>query len=176
MTEQDITNRVNDWIATQHGTAGWEQKLINLVADMVLEEAAAKNNAYTERNRLVSALSKIYPAHLAEHEANDPNWDPEWMWIVFITLPAGQASWHIHNSELPLFSHLRVKPNKWDGHTTEEKYARLDAIKPSGHRRKFDPRTTPLPKQHQRFKNGYEEGYEDGLKDGAELEKKQKDK
>lgn len=39
-------------------------------------------------------------------------------------------SWHIHSSELPVFAHL---PNdgryKWDGHTTAEKYERLDRLK-----------------------------------------------
>ena len=67
--------------------------------------------------------------------------------IVFIDLPTGQVSWHIHDSEFPMFDHLQWHPrasterNKWysgkkaapiwDGHTTEEKYERLAGIKPT---------------------------------------------
>jgi len=40
--------------------------------------------------------------------------------------PTGQMTWHIHDSELPMFDHLgRASVNTWDGHTTEEKYERL---------------------------------------------------
>lgn len=40
--------------------------------------------------------------------------DPEWP-IAFIELPTGQASWRVPQ-------HVRA----WDGHTTEEKYARIE--------------------------------------------------
>lgn len=106
------------------------------------EETDAKNAAYRERNQLVAALSKIFPSYLATHDANDATWDKEWMWIVYVELPTAghllptgnvlpkttQVSWHIHNSDLSIFSHLSVKENNWDGHTTEEKYARLAAL------------------------------------------------
>jgi hypothetical protein len=36
MNQADIKARVQHWIKAQHGTAGWEIKLENLVADMVL--------------------------------------------------------------------------------------------------------------------------------------------
>lgn len=81
-------------------------------------------NAYTERNALVAALSRMYPSHLMKH-GDDPQWDPEWLWIVCIDSPAGQLSWHLHDAHLPMFSHLVEQPNDWDGHTTEEKYARV---------------------------------------------------
>lgn len=42
----------------------------------------------------------------------DPK-EPEWP-VAFIELPTGQVSWH-----MPQF------PNKWDGHTAEQKYARI---------------------------------------------------
>ena len=89
---------------------------------------ARKDNAYTERNRLVAALSKLFPAHLSRHPY-DPCWDNDWRTIVCIHLPTGQATWHIHDSELPMFDHLpRSKAHRWDGHTTEEKYERLAAM------------------------------------------------
>lgn len=94
---------------------------------------AAKDTAYAERNRLVAALSKLFPAWLERHPDSDTAWEDDWRWIVFINLPngpgSGQVSWHIHDSELPQFDHLdRRSGNSWDGHTTEEKYLRLACI------------------------------------------------
>jgi len=87
-----------------------------------------KDAAYQERDRLVCALSKLWPAHLAHHPADDATWDPEWTWIVCIHAPVGQLTWHIHDSEVWWFNHLRTRENDWDGHTTGEKYRRLSAV------------------------------------------------
>ncbi|MCK9513700.1 MAG: hypothetical protein M0R28_21085 [Pigmentiphaga sp.] len=85
-----------------------------------------KDLAYTERNQLVAALTKLFPASLERHPEADTEWEDDWRWIVFIDLPAGQASWHIHDSELENFEHLpKNVGRKWDGHTTAEKYTRL---------------------------------------------------
>jgi hypothetical protein len=82
---------------------------------------------YAERDQLVAALSKLLPAVLWA----DPEADAPWRWIVYVATPEGQVSWHIHEDELPLFAHLRIASgNPWDGHATEEKYRRLNALKP----------------------------------------------
>jgi hypothetical protein len=103
---------------------------------------ADKNRAYWERDQLVAALSKIYPAHLSRHSKKDKTWEDDWRNIVCIHIPvwqrnyaypAGpthfsrseQVTWHIHDSELVYFSHLEKQANHWDGHTTEDKYDRL---------------------------------------------------
>ena len=87
----------------------------------------AKNGAYSERNKLVAALSKIFPASLERHEGEV--WEDDWRWVVFIDLPTGQVSWHLHDSELRQFDHLPNKcGRKWDGHTNEQKYERLAAL------------------------------------------------
>lgn len=88
---------------------------------------AEKNGAYSERDKLISLVSKCFPAWLERHPDSDATWEDDWRWIVFVKLPTGQASWHIHDSELPWFSHLERYPsrNSWDGHTTEEKYNRV---------------------------------------------------
>lgn len=100
--------------------------------EMVESLRAQKDAAYTERDRLVCALSKVFPSHLSRHPDSDESWDDDWRWIVFVNLPTGQASWHIHDSERPWFEHLAVvEGNPWDGHTTEEKYQRVDALKPA---------------------------------------------
>ena len=106
-----------------------------------------KDQAYWERNLLVAALSKIYPAWLSRHEESDTAWERDWMWIVFIEIPTRwaygdqrnivpeklqyetkQVSWHIHDSELQYFRHLEERPNIFDGHTREEKFKRLKNI------------------------------------------------
>ena len=40
-------------------------------------------------------------------------------------LPNGQVSWHIPDSELPLFDFLFPYAGEWDSHTAEEKYERV---------------------------------------------------
>ena len=88
-----------------------------------------KDGAYDERDRCVAALAAMatrlgWSAWLGRH-VGDP-WDDDWRNIVFINLPFGQVSWHIHDSELPWFSFLPSVPERpWDGHTTEQKYERL---------------------------------------------------
>lgn len=101
-----------------------------------------RDAAYTERNQLVAALARILPktlahrewaipkdapaiAWLAEHDPTDAGWDPGWRTIVFIEGPTGQLSWHLHDSDVPLFDGLPRGPNSWDGHTTPEKYERV---------------------------------------------------
>jgi len=93
---------------------------------------AQKNAAYSERNQLVAALSKLFPSHLLIHPAADVTWEEGWRTIVCIHLPAGQAAWHFHDSERHLLSHLKDSDVPecagWDGHTTEEKYQRLSQL------------------------------------------------
>jgi len=87
-----------------------------------------KDFAYYERNQLVALLSKVFPSSIGIHEGDD--WEIDWRHIIYVNFPSGQASWHIHDSELKHFTHLTVNPFiKWDGHSTEEKYRRVSAIK-----------------------------------------------
>ena len=96
----------------------------------------AKDGAYRERNQVVAALVRCYQAlnyevWLGRHPAEDASWEPDWRWIVFALLPTGQVSWHIHDSELPLFADLPREPYQaYDGHTTEQKYKRVLGWKP----------------------------------------------
>lgn len=79
---------------------------------------------YTERNRLVAALSGLFPAHLMI----DPATDEPWANLVCIHLLAGTATWHIPPWDLPYFAHLEYAPHHWDRHSTQEKYDRLQAL------------------------------------------------
>jgi hypothetical protein len=89
-----------------------------------------RDQAYAERDALVCVISKLWPSHIMAHPPEDKDWDPEWMHIVCVHSPVGQLTWHIHNRELPMFGHLAVRPNDWDGHTTAEKYYRLSMLAP----------------------------------------------
>lgn len=82
-----------------------------------------KNQAYEERNRLVSLLASMFSGGIAKTDIE--GWDPEWHQCVYIDFPWGQASWHFHDSQAHLFQHLPPYRGSWDGHTTEGKY---DAI------------------------------------------------
>lgn len=114
-----------DVINTEIGTFAENNRLKTELKQL----RAVKDGAYSERNKLVAALSKLFPAWLERHLDSDTTWEDDWRWIVFIQLPTGQASWHIHDSELEQFNHLECKDgNSWDGHTTDEKYSRLASI------------------------------------------------
>jgi len=84
------------------------------------------DEVYGERDALVAALSKLFPAHL--------NYDREgeegFKYIVCIHIPAGQVSWHIRDTELPCFEHLVLGKSHYDGHSTPVKYARLALLQP----------------------------------------------
>lgn len=96
-----------------------------------------KDQAYWERNQLVAALSKIFPVFLTKHPESDEDWDDDWRTIVVILLEGDmnrefigsdkmtdyQMTWHIHDTDILMFDHLRYRDDfYWDGHTTEEKY------------------------------------------------------
>lgn len=122
-----MTDDADQWDAYERGEAN----------EMLHDDHKRELDAvYDERNRCVAAMAAMaqrlgWPAWLGHHEpANDPSWDAEWRNVVYIFLPTeGQVSWHIHDRDLPLFAHLhRVRgvDGTWDGHTTEEKYKRLE--------------------------------------------------
>lgn len=79
---------------------------------------------YEERDRLVALISSLYPSYIAIDEDSEDGFKN----VVYIETPEGQLSWHITDKEVPLFSHLVVKDNNWDGHTTEEKYERIENL------------------------------------------------
>jgi len=82
---------------------------------------------YRERAHLVSLLSRIFPSYLARPDDASEGFDL----AVFVDTHEGQLSWHLANKDVDLFDHLKVREvSGWDGHTTEEKYARIDRISP----------------------------------------------
>jgi len=84
------------------------------------------NAVYRERDQLVAALSKLFPSWLGPVDDAEPGWTG----AIYIQLPTGQVSWHIPDEEAAtLFAHVPADASRrWDGHTTPEKYARLNAL------------------------------------------------
>lgn len=126
----------------------WEDKEVNravnccgqeeraLLAERARDEAVAevarlraqKDGAYSERDTVVASLAwacKLLGWRVGLGRHVGENWDEDWRNIVFIDLPTGQVSWHVHDSEMPMFDGLPPYCAPWDGHSTPEKYERL---------------------------------------------------
>ncbi|MEX5636528.1 hypothetical protein [Parafrankia sp. FMc2] len=96
------------------GTWHWPEQVSAPSASDLLDAA------YRERAQLVSYLARVFEAHWAIDES-----EPEWP-VICIHTPAGQLCWHVDRADMNLFpSGLENQPSDWDGHSTEEKYARL---------------------------------------------------
>ncbi len=93
----------------------WKAQAAGRLAAL-LSMARQYDTEYEVRYKLVFAA--IGAALDAGYEAGfriDPA-EPEWP-VAYIELPTGQVSWH-----------MPQHPNAWDGHSTEEKFARIDAF------------------------------------------------
>lgn len=118
-------NEYRDEVEEQYDT---DTVMIQDLANQVSTLEPAKDQAYSERNQCVALAARLalavgWRTGLGKH-IGEP-WEDDWRNIVFIDLPAGQVSWHIHDSELYLFAFLPPYKGEWDGHTTEEKYHRV---------------------------------------------------
>lgn len=80
------------------------------------------DDVYRERAHLVAHLAALYPSRIGTDPA-----EPDWP-VVYVETEAGQLSWHIAADDLPLFAHVRRGDADWDGHSTKEKYRRLDNL------------------------------------------------
>ena len=104
------------------------------IEDLLAENARlreVKDGAYRERNMLVAALARVglslgWNVGLAKTAIE--GWSEDWHNCIYIDSPNGQLSWHIHDSQMTAFSGFPKYSGAWDGHTTEQKYARLPAI------------------------------------------------
>ena len=89
--------------------------LVKCLADIMMADQMQPEPDYAERN-LATWKALGFAAQLGYQVGFDFDpAEPEWP-VAMIQLPTGQVSWHT-----PRF------PQRWDGHTTEEKYRRLGA-------------------------------------------------
>ncbi|MDX3019891.1 hypothetical protein [Streptomyces acidiscabies] len=88
-----------------------------------------RDGAYRERACLVALLAAMTDGAVTAPatDIDEPGWT-----LLYLNLGGRQASWHISPRDHDLFAHVeRVGSDdprtQWDGHTTEEKYARIAA-------------------------------------------------
>ena len=88
------------------------------------------HDLYTERAQCVIAVARAARAlGCRVGFALDPVSGPGWP-VLFVDLPTGQVSWHLTVADRDRALDIGPYPGTWDGHTTDEKYARLAAWKP----------------------------------------------
>lgn len=77
---------------------------------------------YRERAHLVGFLTTLFPSHFGHTDPSTPDYG-----VATVDTPAGQMSWHIHDADADVIPDQakQTEPIEWDGHSTEEKYARL---------------------------------------------------
>jgi len=86
------------------------------------------DSVYSERNKLVALVARLsemlgYKVGIKEHIGEE--YEDDWRNVLFIDLPTGQVSWHLHKSELTNFLGVQPYDGEWDKHSTEEKYSRV---------------------------------------------------
>lgn len=112
----DTGSLVNYFLASQQIERDWEAL------------KAQKDDAYAERDKCLVLMALMaqrlgLKVGIGQHVGED--WDDDWRNILFIDLPTGQVSWHIHDSETLWFYFVGAYDGEWDGHTTDEKYRRV---------------------------------------------------
>lgn len=90
---------------------------------------AVADNAYSERNRLVALLAAICRpgTHIGFTDPSTPEYA-----VVIVETPYGQASWHIPPRDFEFFrgtAESGPESTQYDGHTTDEKYGRLETMR-----------------------------------------------
>ncbi len=90
------------------------------------KEAKAKTLAYHERNKMCAVFSLL----MKERGYDSFLWpESDAWWVLFVYTPFGQVSWHLPQREaIELYWVPTAETNPWDGHTTEEKYRRIEAL------------------------------------------------
>lgn len=94
-----------------------------------MSDSDALNAAYRERNACVATMVRMALAlgwRAGLRKTAIKGWDEAWHGCCWIDLPTGQASWHYHSDDAALFHGLPEYDAPWDGHSTPEKYERLN--------------------------------------------------
>jgi len=80
----------------------------------------ALNQAYRERNELAAAFASVVGNAWVGVDPLEPDWP-----VLYVDTPAGQVSWHFSPDDKHLIAHVPRRDTPWDGHTPEERTARL---------------------------------------------------
>jgi len=104
---------------------------------MTEEIYTLREQLYAERAQCVLALARAAQAMgCVVGFRDDPDLGadagPATMWpVLFIDLPTGQVSWHLHESNRFSAPDIGDYLGEWDRHDTAEKYRRLAAWRPT---------------------------------------------
>lgn len=137
LAQQELRESNKDRVCITQDSAFYHPGTLYDTTQLVQE----KDLAYQERNKMLVLVCRLAMADgfvvgIGEHvracvsgrEGDD--WDESWRTVIYIDLPTGQVSWHIHDSEMHLFSFLPKYRGNWDLHTTEEKWDRVLSFSP----------------------------------------------
>lgn len=116
---------------------------------IVEDKYSDANNLIMERAIIISLLTYFVPAVLSPRVTDESGWDRGEGWVVYLSLPTGQVSWHIRDDHKSWFDHLKVvNINPWDGHDTEEKWNRICSIikSMSKSKHRFNSKHLPVDK------------------------------
>lgn len=109
-----------------------KRRILKLTADKLAMQrerdafGKQRDDAFQERNALLWALSMLWPAHLMPVPGQ-----MSWRWAICLHMPHPdhpdglQMAWRLPDEALDAFAHLERVENHWDGHTKDQKYARL---------------------------------------------------
>ncbi|MFD9815160.1 hypothetical protein [Streptomyces sp. NPDC059080] len=81
---------------------------------------------YRERAYLLGGYVAMFGGVLSHSDPTMPDWP-----VLYIESPKGQLSWHMRPGDRDIFEGLKVPTvdgYPWDGHGTEEKYLRIEAL------------------------------------------------
>jgi hypothetical protein len=107
-----------------------DKETLNTIDDLIRH----KNKAIMELNLCAITLARLAPvfgiktgiATLSDEELKEQELDEVWRNLLVLYLPQGQVTWPLHAAEVYLIKEMAKLPNYvYDGHTTQEKYARL---------------------------------------------------
>lgn len=99
------------------------------LADVRRAAEARVRAAYRDRAQVLAVLAAIYPAVIARNDPEQPTYP-----VLYLDTLAGQLSWHIAPEDMPLFARVPIvymhdARARWDGHTTEQKDARMAQLR-----------------------------------------------
>lgn len=103
--------------------AAIEQRDAALANVEAMRNDSSKNKAYREVAEMAAALAHLFPSWVLV----DPQ-EPDWP-VLYAQLPSGQVSWHFSHDDLDLITDIPRGGTPWDGHTREERSARLAALR-----------------------------------------------
>jgi hypothetical protein len=99
----------------------------SITSDQLDQLQDALDGAYCERAHLVALLAAMTEGAVIAPavDVDEPGWQ-----IAYLNIGGSQASWHIAPRDAGLFrgvDHVAIDDPRaqWDGHTTDEKYARI---------------------------------------------------